>query len=56
LAFLAFVVAIMLLTPAIRISAYAMPVWLAIVYVAYRLTRRYRNERLARAEAVHSAT
>jgi aromatic amino acid transport protein AroP len=56
LAFLAFVVVIMLLTPAIRISAYAMPVWLAIVYVAYRVTGRYRSERVAHAEAVHSAT
>ncbi|MGB8418494.1 amino acid permease [Paraburkholderia sp.] len=36
LAFLALVVAIVVLTPAIRISAYAMPVWLVIVYVAYR--------------------
>jgi aromatic amino acid transport protein AroP len=32
------VVVVMLLTPAIRMSAIAIPVWLAIVYAAYRIT------------------
>ncbi|RQT14887.1 amino acid permease [Burkholderia contaminans] len=47
LAFLVMIVAIIVLTPSIRVSAYVMPVWLAIVYVAYRATRRYREERAA---------
>jgi aromatic amino acid transport protein AroP len=36
LAFMALIVAVMLLTPAIRASALAIPVWIAVVYVAYR--------------------
>jgi aromatic amino acid transport protein AroP len=32
------VVVIMLLTPAIRVSAYAMPLWLFVVYAVYRVT------------------
>jgi aromatic amino acid transport protein AroP len=43
LAFLGMVVVIMLLTPAIRVSAYAMPVWLLVVYVTYRLTAGTRR-------------
>ncbi|WP_028219703.1 amino acid permease [Paraburkholderia oxyphila] len=56
LAFLAMVVVIMLMTPPIRVSAYAMPVWLAIVFVAYRITGRYRKERVTCAEVAQSAT
>lgn len=37
LVFLAGVVGVMLLTPGIRVSAYAMPVWLAVVYAAFRM-------------------
>jgi aromatic amino acid transport protein AroP len=40
LVFLVAVVVIMLLTPSIRICAYLMPVWLVVVYLAYRVTGR----------------
>lgn len=43
LAFMAFIVIVMLLTPAIRASALAMPVWIAVVYVAYRCTGTRRS-------------
>lgn len=34
---MAVVVVVMLLTPAIRVSAIAIPIWIAIVYVSYRI-------------------
>jgi len=37
LVFLLLIVGVMLLTPGMQLSAYAMPVWLVVVYVAYRL-------------------
>jgi aromatic amino acid transport protein AroP len=40
LAFLASTMIVMLATPGIRISAILMPVWLVVVYIAYRFIRR----------------
>jgi aromatic amino acid transport protein AroP len=56
LAFLAAIIAIMVLTPSIRICAYLMPIWLFVVYLAYRVTGRNwvenaRNEQRARSVA-----
>jgi aromatic amino acid transport protein AroP len=39
LAFMALIVGVMLLTPAIRASAFAIPVWIGVVYFAYRCVR-----------------
>lgn len=55
LAFLSGIVVIILLTPAIRVTAYLMPVWLAVVYVAYRATSGYRQESLRENENVRTA-
>lgn len=55
LAFLAMVVVIMMMTPAIRISAFAMPAWLAIVYAAYRVTERFRETPVIHEERVRTS-
>lgn len=55
LAFLAMVVGIMLLTPSIRICAYLMPVWLFVVYVAYRVSGRHWAESARAEEHARSA-
>jgi aromatic amino acid transport protein AroP len=56
LVFLIAVVVIMLLTPSIRVCAYLMPIWLFVVYLAYRVTGRSwvegaRNEKRAQSAA-----
>jgi L-asparagine transporter-like permease len=47
LAFMAGVVIVMLLTPSIRASAIAIPVWILAVYVAYSLVRHQQAHRPA---------
>ncbi len=42
LGFMVFILAIMLLTPGIRISVYAIPVWLLVMLACYRLKRGAR--------------
>ena len=39
LAFVAFILVVMLLTPGIQVSVYAIPVWLLVMFACYRLKR-----------------
>ncbi|TDG03051.1 amino acid permease [Paraburkholderia guartelaensis] len=44
LAFMALIIGVMLLTPGIRASAFAIPVWIGVVYFAYRCVRGRHTE------------
>ncbi|MEX3998769.1 amino acid permease [Paraburkholderia sp. EG285A] len=55
LAFLCAIIGVMLFTPAMRLSAWAMPVWLAALYVVY-CARSQRGQRVDRAHTRAVAT
>ncbi len=48
LAFMVMIIGVMLAIPGIRESVYAMPVWVGIIYIAYRF--RIRNGKVAVAQ------
>jgi AAT family amino acid transporter/aromatic amino acid transport protein AroP len=48
LAFMLMIISVMLAIPGIRESVYAMPIWVGVIYVAYRL--RSRNAKVAVAQ------
>ena len=43
LAFMLMIISVMLAIPGIRESVYAMPIWVGVIYVAYRLRVRNSN-------------
>jgi aromatic amino acid transport protein AroP len=52
LAFVALILVIMLLIPGIRVSVYAIPVWVAVMWAFYVV----KNKRLARSESMAQRT